>query len=383
MELIDKVYNPHFREEDYLINPISDQENQLIKLDSGKNFCLGKFELALLKLCNGKSSIQEIIRENKLNLTENDFCRFILQALKIGLLETNEEKMKQPLNILALKLPLIRLSKAFICRKRVAQVMKYILYLMCLIAFVYIGYVVKTDFQAVVSIITTTNYIHLHNIIFYFLTFFILAFVHENAHAIVLASYGVLPGRMGIMLSYFHPSCYIEVTGVNKIKSKFSRIQVWLAGIVSQICLFALCLYIILNFKLNATMFDFMLIACIVNFSLMFFNLFYVIKLDGYHILCDLLDDNFLREEAIQFILNHFEPLKNQKQSTFVYTIVGVVCLAYIPAFVVGIITNIIRFYVDNAGHYIDIGMIVVMSITMLILCARLIITKVRRRVSA
>lgn len=283
---------------------------------------------------------------------------------------------------MALKLPLFRLSSAFICNKQVAQILKYILYTLCLIASVYIGYIIKTDLPALVAIIATTNYIHLHNIIFYFLTFFIMAFIHENAHAIVLASYGVLPGRMGVMLSYFHPSCYIEVTGINKIKSKFGRIQVWLAGIISQICLFAVCLYIILNCKLNATMFDFMLIACIVNFALIFFNLFYVIKLDGYHILCDLMEDNFLREEAIQYIMNPFAPIESQKQSTLIYTIVGLVCLAYMPAFVVGVITNIVRFYVDNAGHYIDIGMSIALSGAMIIMCIRFIISKVRRRVS-
>ena len=48
----------------------------------------------------------------------------------------------------------------------------------------------------------------------------------------MINSFGGNVFEVGVMLNYFHPAFYVDITGVEQLKSKASRICVWLAGIM-------------------------------------------------------------------------------------------------------------------------------------------------------
>lgn len=334
-----------FNSQDYIENFYQNQV-QLINKQNGNSYFVGMTEFMLLMLLDQKQTIKQLSQNNDIGLNENAITRFIFQAANVGLLNNNvnTNKAKNVKNLTKICLPIIRLSNSKICQKNVARILKYILYCLLLISVFYIVFLVINKPEGIFKIFAVNNYMHPENIIYYFLSFFILAFFHELSHGIVLASFGILPGRMGIMLSYFHPSCYIEISGINKIKSKFSRIQVWLAGIISQIIMLALELYVLIDIEITGLFQEFLIVQTVVNFTLIFFNLFYVIKLDGYNILCELFNNYSLREDAFRLL---FTPTIEPKDSLDIpiYIVISAITLLYIPIFIISLLINIINFF--------------------------------------
>lgn len=345
---------PLFLKESKIIHRFAKNKVQIIDKASGETCMIGDLEMALLQECTGERTITQIAEENRLHIGQNDLCRFVAQARSIGLLEGGDGKAHTKKSIMRLKLPLVRLSNSFLADRTTATVLKWLLYLAVLVSVGYLGYAVVKDSQRVLSIVMTTNYMSWDNIGYYFLSFFVLALFHELAHGIVLSSFGIVPGRMGVMLNYFHPSCYIEISGVNRIPSKSSRVQVWLAGVLMQICILALSMWLLLNVPMEEHVGRFVMVETLINFALIFFNLFYVIKLDGYNILCDLLDEPLLREKALADLLGGFRS-EGSIKIRVVYLVVALISLLYMPVFVFAIITNVLNMFMPQFTTQMDI----------------------------
>jgi len=122
--------------------------------------------------------------------------------------------------------------------------------------------------------------------------------VHEAGHALAIAHYGRRVRRLGLAIYYLFPCVYVDSTDMT-MSTRKARIVVSLAGPVGGLLVGAVCAFGAaadggvlggLAFK-AASLFIF-------QFAL---NLTPILELDGYYILCDLLDAPMLRARAMAF----------------------------------------------------------------------------------
>lgn len=130
------------------------------------------------------------------------------------------------------------------------------------------------------------------------IAFFLTTCVHELAHGGLLSSYGGRPSRMGVMLFYFTPAFFCDVTDGWRLAHSRQRVQVALVGIAVQSVVggaAALVAVVVRGQVLQDTLLVFAVstyVACAVN-------LLPFVKLDGYLALMSHLDIPHLREKAI------------------------------------------------------------------------------------
>lgn len=122
--------------------------------------------------------------------------------------------------------------------------------------------------------------------------------IHELSHAVTLAALGGRPTRMGIMLFYFMPAFFCDVTDGWRMGGRWRRAAVALAGPCLHLLL-AAAAFVGMLFPGSAGMREFLALygfACLVAVVA---NLLPFIKLDGYLALVAITDRPYLRGSAM------------------------------------------------------------------------------------
>ncbi|MFS0894801.1 daptide biosynthesis intramembrane metalloprotease [Microbacterium sp. 179-I 3D3 NHS] len=122
--------------------------------------------------------------------------------------------------------------------------------------------------------------------------------VHELSHAVTLAALGGRPTRMGIMLFYFMPAFFCDVTDGWRMGARWRRAAVALAGpglhlLLASVAFAALLLPASAEFRTFLALYG---VACLVAVVA---NLLPFIKLDGYLALVAITDRPYLRASAM------------------------------------------------------------------------------------
>jgi putative peptide zinc metalloprotease protein len=125
--------------------------------------------------------------------------------------------------------------------------------------------------------------------------------VHEFAHGITLKHYGGKVEEMGVMLLYFIPALYCNVSDAWMLKKR-ERIFVSLAGGYIQLFLWAVATILWRALAPETLASRICLISIMFNGVFSFFNFNPLIRLDGYYILSDLLEIPNLRPKAFSYL---------------------------------------------------------------------------------
>ena len=64
--------------------------------------------------------------------------------------------------------------------------------------------------------------------------------IHETGHAVAARYHGVQVGKIGILFFFMAPLAYVDVTDAWKLKSRWSRVQIALAGIYLELAVAAI-----------------------------------------------------------------------------------------------------------------------------------------------
>jgi putative peptide zinc metalloprotease protein len=122
--------------------------------------------------------------------------------------------------------------------------------------------------------------------------------VHEFGHAVALAAFGGRPTRMGVMLFYFTPAFFCDVTDGWRIRERARRVVVALAGPAMHTVVggISLCLLSLISDRRLQEFLAVFALACFVSVAS---NLIPLIKLDGYLALMALTDTPNLRARAM------------------------------------------------------------------------------------
>jgi putative peptide zinc metalloprotease protein len=140
------------------------------------------------------------------------------------------------------------------------------------------------------------------NLLVFWLLFLGIKALHELGHAALTKAYGGEVHDMGLMLLVFTPVPYVDASAAWKFPDKWQRIAVGAAGMLVELFLGALALYVWLAAEpglVRTLAFDTVLIAGV---STVLFNANPLLRFDGYYMLADWLESPNLRRRANHYL---------------------------------------------------------------------------------
>jgi len=140
------------------------------------------------------------------------------------------------------------------------------------------------------------------NLLLVWLVFPIIKLVHELGHAVAIKAGGGEVHEMGIMLLVLIPIPYVDASSATAFRDKRSRMLVGAAGMLVEIFLAALAVFVWINLEPGlprAIAYDVMLIAGITT---VLFNANPLLRFDGYYILADWIESPNLGQRANDYL---------------------------------------------------------------------------------
>ncbi len=141
-----------------------------------------------------------------------------------------------------------------------------------------------------------------YNLVIMGLLYPLIKFLHELGHAFSAKIQGAEVHEMGVTFLLFMPIPYVDVSTVNFLRSKHQRILVSAAGILVELFVSALGLFLWLSVEpglIKDIAFNIMIIGGI---SSLFFNGNPLLKYDGYYMLADALAIPNLFQRSTQYL---------------------------------------------------------------------------------
>lgn len=143
-----------------------------------------------------------------------------------------------------------------------------------------------------------------HNLLLMWLLFPLIKLLHEFGHAFAVKAYGGEVHEMGVMILVLTPIPYVDASSAWAFRSKWQRVLVGGAGMVVEVFIAALALFLWLNVEpgiLRSLCYNTILIAGI---STVLFNANPLLRFDGYYMLMDYLEIPNLRQRATQYLIH-------------------------------------------------------------------------------
>lgn len=346
-----------------------------------KTYHIGEKEHKILSSFDGAHTIDELKEINSKYMNEKMFEEFIFYAYANGLLES-DDKPKSKFDIFKIRKSLC-CPMEFLHEGKLLKALKILMIIGTIISLAGLVWFVRSRVMLIFQILFTNDYLQAVNIFYYFMSIFLIGFFHEMGHAIMIVANGGNVFELGLMLNCFHPAFYVDITGVDQIKDKTSRILVWMAGIMAELIIALPAM--IITFHENSPLFlnEFLIIFNIINTSMMIFNILFVIKLDGYYILSELLEMQRLRERSVAGIMNVYKRRESKNtgiSEKMILVVIGVISVTYIPLFLMQMIITGVNHFVPSIMPVVNKVMLVWLVMALAVFVFRKIILYVKDR---
>ncbi|MFN7927579.1 MAG: efflux RND transporter periplasmic adaptor subunit [Blastocatellia bacterium] len=185
----------------------------------------------------------------------------------------------------------------------------------------------------------------------------IVVFSHEFAHGLTCKAFGGRATEVGLLLIYyFIPALYCNVSGLHTIPERSRRLWVIAAGVYWQLLVGTISLLAWFCLEPYTLLADTALIFCLGSLLNIAFNANPLIKLDGYYFLTQLLRLPNLMEKSRGYwrgLLRRLsfgggEVMKLTPRQRIVYFIFGPLSLGYTIVFLSAILLVAHNYFVDN-----------------------------------
>ena len=140
-------------------------------------------------------------------------------------------------------------------------------------------------------------------------------FLHEFAHAVTARYYSVNVPEIGVMLYYFLPCAYTNISGINLLKNKNQRLVVLISGNLVNVGLIGL-MYMAIPF-VSSHIAAYLLALILLNIGTVFMNGMIFLKFDGYYIMEVLVDEIQLKEKSITYFRQLITMVVNRDKSFY------------------------------------------------------------------
>jgi putative peptide zinc metalloprotease protein len=141
------------------------------------------------------------------------------------------------------------------------------------------------------------------SLILLWLSFPLIKLAHEFGHAFMVKAFGGEVHDMGVMLLVLTPVPYVDASSSSAFRSKWQRMLVGAAGMLVELFLAALALFVWLSAEpgiVRALAYNTMIVAGI---STILFNANPLLRFDGYYILADFLEIPNLRTRSTAYLV--------------------------------------------------------------------------------
>lgn len=254
---------------------IKSQGDFFIVRNGSSYFKLGKREgQILIDMQTGQLSENELAQKYDLNLESIQKLKQIF--VNLGVIG---EQKKEPFNIFFIKIPLVNPDKFF--HSITSKLLSYpkissFLFWILNIWIIYGIFLLIFYFNSIITI--SFNNLDPFQLFLGYVTLIICVIFHELGHGLACRYYGGQVTKLGLMLLFFSPALYCNVSSAWMFTSRKHKIFVSLAGIYVQLILlsFFLLLY---KYNNNSVYLSWVVLS---NIWMICINIFPFVKLDGY-----------------------------------------------------------------------------------------------------
>ncbi len=317
------------------VSKISDELYYVFNGRNHKSYRFGGLEGETLMTMQKTHSFKKLALMNQKRLSPQQLKAFLEQLNQLGFLKDSKVKTSQKIN--RIKFGLFNPSRYLKQDSTLIRIMHWLIlwvpWIMLIFGIATMILSGNTDFGKVILSYRP----NVKNVVFLLVATFLVTAVHEFAHACMTIYYGMPVPEIGIMLYWFTPCAYADLSATQMIQKKYQKILSMLAGIFTHLIWVGvgMCVYVMIP-SLDDEMISFVLM----NIILIVANSAFYIKLDGYHVLTILLDDPLLREHAISLLARQIKSPAIGYEKTAAYLSVAVVSIIYMPAIIISVMVR-------------------------------------------
>lgn len=151
------------------------------------------------------------------------------------------------------------------------------------------------------------NILAFDNLLLLYLATFVVKTLHELGHGVVCKHFGGVVPHAGVMLLLFAPVPYVDASSTWRFGSRWQRVLVGAAGMITELWLAALAAMIWAASPpglVNALMYNVMFVSSVTT---LVFNLNPLMRFDGYYIFSDLIEQPNLATRSKTMFRQWFE----------------------------------------------------------------------------
>jgi putative peptide zinc metalloprotease protein len=216
--------------------------------------------------------------------------------------QVSAQRKQRWLNPMSVKIPLLHPDPWFEAQKSLARRLFTWPALVLWLALVGTGFALGAPHWASLTENLSDQVLSASNLLLLWFTYPAVKAVHEWAHGMAVKAWGGRVQEVGLIFVVFTPVPYVDATSSYRFPSKWARATVAAAGIMAELALAALALFVWLMAEpglARAVAFNVVLIATV---STVFINGNPLMRFDGYFVLCDLLELPNLAQRSTQYL---------------------------------------------------------------------------------
>jgi putative peptide zinc metalloprotease protein len=346
---------------------------------SRRTFRLGVVEARVLQLCDGERTLSEVKATISPALSGHDVEKLLLILEQKHLVGGADEVRRRTW----LQLRVLSFAVHRLLRKGTAtRVASWALLLCTVASATLLGLTLSSHFLAVLHGLFTNDYLQWRTLPIYLVSVLVVGFIHESAHALVIVDQGGTVFEVGFMLNYFNPAFYVDVTGLQRLTQRRSRIAVWVAGLAAQTLLLGPGVWEQYHMRPSGFWYSFLVTFNAVNCAIFVLNSAFFIRMDGYHLISELAEMKDLQGNARRFLLQGDPSEATTTVDRCVYAISGILLTLWIPVLAVNIVLTVaIHFGVPR--HVVADSLEITLPTSALAGLARLVWSRRRTRAQA
>lgn len=253
-----------------------------------KSYRLGKEEYALFKELDGEKTVEELMNKTSFSVEQiknllNLFDKYTLLASS----DIQISKSAKKKHTLIYEASFLKVFSNPIL-KNIFDFLIFVSVPVLLFAMIFMRGKIDVN-----TMIKSVNIIH---IVVMDLILALSVSLHEIFHAIAAKNNGAFCAEIGYTFDFFIPSAYTTLCGVDEIKSKGRKVEVFFAGIAANALIAATSLLLMNIPYFRDSLFVFLIFSS--NLCLIIINSITFIKSDLYYILCSLFSNMNLKEDS-------------------------------------------------------------------------------------